>query len=480
MPLSVQFNANISNVPSIIWDFNDGSTSPLSTTYSATHIYTVPGAYIPRLIMNGVGCQASSTGVDTIKVDAVKAGYTTMPYPVCIHSPFNFEDTSHSLFSTINYWYWKFDDGTNSNISNPQHTYDTTGTFAVMLVIKDSVGCTDSLLNNVTAYPVPVVSAGADTIICIGDAAQLSAGGAVSYTWSPASTLSCSNCTSPLASPSVPTDYVVTGTDPNGCKNTDSVHVGLKTTTLSAGTGGEICVGESIRLSDTGAQYYIWSPVTGLDNSQVPDPLARPLETTTYTVIARSGTCIPDTNTVTVIVHPLPKVNAGNDITIIEGNSTVLQATGNNVKNYIWSPSEGLSCDSCTNPSVNVPQTTTFTLTGYSIYGCHDSDKITVTVLCDKSQVFIPNSFTPNGDGQNDVFYPRGVGIKKIISFRIYDRWGELIFERKEIDINDESNSWDGSYKGGKPRPDVYVYVVDAICESGEEINWKGDVTIIR
>jgi gliding motility-associated-like protein len=100
--------------------------------------------------------------------------------------------------------------------------------------------------------------------------------------------------------------------------------------------------------------------------------------------------------------------------------------------------------------------------------------------VCDKGQVFVPNSFTPNGDGQNDVFYPRGVGINKIVSFRVFDRWGEMVFERTNITLNDEGNAWDGTYKGNKPRPDVYVYTIDAICESGEELFFKGDVTIIR
>ena len=101
-------------------------------------------------------------------------------------------------------------------------------------------------------------------------------------------------------------------------------------------------------------------------------------------------------------------------------------------------------------------------------------------MACDKSQVFIPNSFTPNNDGQNDVFYPRGVGISLIKSFRIYNRWGELLFERTNIGINDVSSAWDGTYNNSSPRPDVYVYVIDAVCETGAAINLKGDVTIIR
>jgi hypothetical protein len=78
------------------------------------------------------------------------------------------------------------------------------------------------------------------------------------------------------------------------------------------------------------------------------------------------------------------------------------------------------------------------------------------------------------------VFFPRGVAISNIKSFRIYNRWGELVFEKLNININDESNAWDGTFRGIKQDPGVYMYMMDAICESGEEITWKGDVTIIR
>ncbi len=124
--------------------------------------------------------------------------------------------------------------------------------------------------------------------------------------------------------------------------------------------------------------------------------------------------------------------------------------------------------------------TTTFVIKVATDFGCLASDSVTIHLYCDNSQVFVPNSFTPNGDGQNDVFYPRGSGISKVKSFRIYNRWGELMFERDNIQLNDASNAWDGSYGGEAPRPDVYVYIIDAICETGQPVFIKGDVTIIR
>ena len=107
---------------------------------------------------------------------------------------------------------------------------------------------------------------------------------------------------------------------------------------------------------------------------------------------------------------------------------------------------------------------------------------ITYTDDCNcKAHLFVPNAFTPNGDGQDDVFYPRSGGnINMITSFRIYNRWGELLFEKENFLPNDATKAWDGSYKGEPPLSEVFVWVVDGICNTGEKFNSKGSVTIIR
>jgi len=235
-----------------------------------------------------------------------------------------------------------------------------------------------------------------------------------------------------------------------------------------------------VPLYDTGATKFVWIPSEGLNDASTGSPIATPSITTTYEVIAQLAGCIADTNYVKVIVYPLPTVDAGNDQTLVAGSTAQIQATGTLIENYAWTPAESLNCNSCSNPVASMTVTTTYTVQVTSSFGCKSWDSVTIHLFCDKSQVFIPNTFTPNGDGQNDVFYPRGSGISLIKSFRIYNRWGELLFERSGIQINDVSNAWDGSYNGGTPRPDVYVYIIDALCDTGEPIDLKGDVTIIR
>lgn len=480
-PLSVHFVASLTNIPNIIWDFADGNTSSTSFSDTTTHIYTLPGAYVPKLILSdNSGCQSSSLGLDTIKVDAVTPGFTTDPYPICVNTTVGFLDTSHSYFSTVNSWHWGFGPGDTSYISNPTRFFGTVGSFPVTLIVTDGWGCVGAFTKNVVINPPPVIAASPDTTVCVGDPATLSATGGVSYMWAP-TPVSCNPCQTTQASPTVVTTYTVTGTDANGCVNTDTVTVYLRTNTISNAWGdAEVCQHVGVPLFDTGGTTYTWIPATGLDNSTIYNPVATPDATTTYTVIAQLGSCIPDTNFVTVVVHPLPTVNAGPDQRLVAGSHAQLEATGTNIYSYSWQPAQTLSCDTCANPIANNMNTTTYTVTVSSDFGCKTHDDVTIYLFCDESQIFIPNTFTPNGDGQNDKFYPRGSGVSKINAFRVYNRWGELLFERTNIQINDESNAWDGTFNGGSPRPDVYVYLVDAVCDTGEPIFIKGDVTIVK
>jgi len=481
VPLTVRFNALISNVPNIVWDFADGTTSALSYTDSISHTYLIPGAFVPKLILSdNTGCKSSNIGIDTIKVDAVTPGFTTIPDPICLGGSFNFSDTSKSYWSTITAWKWTFD-STTSILESPSFTVSGVGVYPVALVVTDGWGCTDSITGNVTVYAPPVITVSPDTIICTGGTATLTGYGGITYTWSPPATLSCTACNPTHASPTVVTQYTVTGTDAVGCSGTDTTTVLLKTKTVSIARGDtQVCAGITIPLLDSGGTKYQWIPGTGLSNPYIADPTATLFTTTTFMVIAQLATCMADTNYVTVIIHPLPTVYAGPDQTLLEGSSAQLNATGTLIEKYAWDNSLTLSCDNCPNPVASMTTTTTYNIQVTSEFGCTNSDSVTIHLYCDNSQVFIPNAFTPNGDGQDDVFYPRGRGINIIKSFRIYNRWGQLLFERTGIQINDIANAWDGSYNGGSPRPDVYVYIIDAECDLGQPIFIKGDVTIIR
>ncbi len=155
-------------------------------------------------------------------------------------------------------------------------------------------------------------------------------------------------------------------------------------------------------------------------------------------------------------------------------SSLMLQAHSG-YTNYVWN--DGVIAFKRT-----ISDTGVFWVKGFDTCVMASVDTFKVSAGCDCiNSVFVPNAFTPNGDGQDDVFYPRcGFGVKKIKSFRVYNRWGELLFEKENLDPNDDINSWDGTYKGNQPLPDVYVWVVEVICENGNQINKKGSITVIR
>jgi gliding motility-associated-like protein len=91
----------------------------------------------------------------------------------------------------------------------------------------------------------------------------------------------------------------------------------------------------------------------------------------------------------------------------------------------------------------------------------------------------MPNTFTPNGDGSNDIFYPRGKGLERVRTLRIFDRWGEIVFEKRDFPLNNAAYGWDGTYKGNKPKADVYVYQVEVFCDNGDIIRLNGNIALI-
>jgi gliding motility-associated-like protein len=479
VPHTVSFEAELISVDVMIWDFADGRTEGAEGKPKTAHTYTTAGAYIPRLILgDGKGCSTSSMGIDTIKVDDVEAKINSSPK--CVGEEIVFDDASRSYFSTYSSSEWTFEDGSKSTDKNPRRTYNKTGTYAVSLVSENSTGCKDTLHTSITINPLPVIKA-KDTVICLGDPAILSATGGVSYKWAASPTLSCIDCTTPTSTTTVPAIYYVTGTDANGCKNRDTLSVGIKTkTTLLLAGNAEICESTPIQLLASGAHGYSWSPDSFLNNAYIPDPIATMKHSVVYRVIGTEGSCIPDTAFIDVTVHPTPEVNAGPDQKVLAGTEVQLGEPGKYIKDYLWTPDTLLSCGNCPNPLARPIETTNFTLKGTSEFGCSDTDDVIITIFCDQSQLFIPNTFTPNGDGQNDFFYPQGKGITRITSFIIYNRWGQKVFERTAMNANAREQGWDGSFKGDSLSPDTFVYTLEAVCDNGETVFWKGDVTIIK
>jgi gliding motility-associated-like protein len=242
-----------------------------------------------------------------------------------------------------------------------------------------------------------------------------------------------------------------------------------------------ICKGSEIKLTASGAHRYQWIENTvGLNDLTSPQPIARPTSTITYKVVGYdSHQCFTDTAQVLVTVRDLPTVNAGPDVELSGGESYQLSALiSNDVVDWKWTPSDRLSCTSCPTPIAKPNMTTPYVVTVKNNYDCIASDTVVLKVKCAPDNVFIPNGFTPNKDGKNDLFYIKGSGAM-IKSMLIYNRWGELVFERSHFEIDDASKAWDGTYKGISVSSGSYVYIAELECSGGESFIRKGTVNVI-
>ncbi|MEZ4796634.1 MAG: T9SS type A sorting domain-containing protein [Flavobacteriaceae bacterium] len=237
---------------------------------------------------------------------------------------------------------------------------NTTTTYSVTVTQN---GCSDTDNLTVTVNPNPIANAGNDVTILLGDSTTLSASGGDTYLWSTGETTQ--NIT---VSPSATTTYTVTAFI-NGCEDTDDVVVTVETEQVNANAGADvdICQGDSVTLTASGGDTYLWS--TGETTQSI---TVNPNITTTYTVIVSNSTS-SDSDDVTVEVNPIPVVTVSDNATILEGTYITLSASGAN--NYEWS-------NGATQPNIAVSPsvTTTYMVTGY-INNCYDVKDVTVSVV---------------------------------------------------------------------------------------------------
>ncbi|HTB05684.1 MAG TPA: choice-of-anchor L domain-containing protein [Bacteroidia bacterium] len=263
-----------------------------------------------------------------------------------------------------------------SSCPNPTATPTTATTYTV---IGTNGSCNDTATVSITINPKPTVSVTPSSpFICTGGNTTLTASGASTYAWSPGTGLSATTGTTVTANPASTTTYTLIGTSTSGCNDTINVTVTVSPSlnvTVSP-SSPTICSGSSTSLTASGALTYTWSPGTSLNSTTGTTVIANPSTTTTYTVVGTSGTCT-DTAQVTITVNPTPTITISPNTSICAGGSTILTAGG--ATSYTWSPTGGLSCTSCPNPTANPGSTITYTVTGTSS-GCTGKDSVTVTV----------------------------------------------------------------------------------------------------
>lgn len=196
--------------------------------------------------------------------------------------------------------------------------------------------------------------------------------------------------------------------------------------------------------------------------------------------VTTAANCKGTSNSITVQTVPLPTVQLPKVIKLTYGEEIKVTAITTNSDKIAWSPASVVSCVNCYTTIVAPTVTTTVTATVFNTLNCSSFDTMLVIVSCDPKFLFVPNLFSPNSDGENDFFYPRAKFDAFISLMQVFNRLGELVFEKRNFKANNYEDSWDGYNKGSLADPGVYQYFIKATCADGTMFDYKGDVTLIH
>ena len=334
--------------------------------------------------------------------------------------------------------------------------------------ITTAEGCVsqDTLTVNVQfGVPDPVTG---DTAVCLGASVPLHVEGGDQYEWQAAPGIFSLFTPDPEVSPIADQYYFVLVSNTCGTA-IDSAFVDVQQVMADAWPDTTVCPGETVKLFATGGLFYSWSPTTALSDPDSSITFAAPLAPVTYIVTATNALGCEGTATATVQHFPNSFVNAGQDTGIDFGESTQLFGYGGG--SMVWSPAVSLTCDSCVAPVASPQQSTTYTLEMTDGNGCKVSDQVTVFV---NGTLYVPNTFTPDGDGLNDGFFAFAT---EIAEFRllVFNRWGEEIYASTQL-----GQPWDGTYGGVQSPIDTYVWRIDLKELNGKKRTVFGHVNLVR
>jgi gliding motility-associated-like protein len=334
------------------------------------------------------------------------------------------------------------------------------GTYRYRLTVAESGNISKStcrVVSNIVSVTVnekPVVKARANNPVCDGEQVLLQTDRFPTVSWTGPNGFNSNANAQFTASKASSGKYHVIVTSEAGCTNIDSVELVVNERPDAAVSAGVIiCEGRSTQLSASGGTSYQWTPVTGLSAANISNPTASPPRTTTYFLRAKNQHGCEDTASVTVQVNSQPVANAGQDKKIMEGESVTLSGsvTGTEVS-YYWTPA--VAANNSLTPEVKPTSDLTYTLHAVSNVGCGTaSDNVFVRVL---KKVLIPNAFSPNGDGINDLWMIQALETYPEAVISVYNRYGQQVYMSRGY-----PRPWNGHHQG-KPLPSAsYYYVID-------------------
>lgn len=357
----------------------------------------------------------------------------------------------------------------------------TPGTYAYRLSAAEagnlnSAKCRVSSTSiTITIAANPVTTVGGNAPFCEGNTLTLQATGGATYQWTGPNGFSGTGpaVNIPNAQAIHSGKYRVLAISPEGCTHPDSISVVVNPNPVASLniTQVSICAGQTVLFQAGGGGSYQWQPAAGLSSAIIANPIAQPADTTNYRVVVTNSFGCTDTAYSLVNVAEVPRANAGPDRTIIKDNSTQLSASisGQSVS-FSWAPVSNMTGSQTLQPIVSPPIDENYVLTVSSGVGCGvATDTAHVFVFAD---VFIPNAFTPNGDGHNDTWYVPVLNAFTEFEISVFNRGGQLIFHRKNV-----NEPWDGRYRGERLATEAFVYVISI---KGVSRLFKGSLLLIR
>ena len=467
-----------------------GGTTPYeyslnSTTWQPANTFTVAAGGYTVYVRDAKGCIFSVANVTVTQPNVLNATVSAVTPATCAGGADGTIQVA-ATGGTAPYQY-AIGSGTlqSSNTLNAAQ-----GTYTIN--VRDANGCTFQItgvtvgLNDNLTY-TPMVD---PAPICEGQQVQLSlTSNATQFAWTPTNKLSSASVANPVANPTTTTTYSVTMTL-GVCTRTDDVVVTVWPAPVpNAGADGEICFGQDFQLNGSGGTTYTWTPSDYLSSTTDPNPrVVNPDKTITYTLTVTDANGCPSliSDQVKLTVTPPFQVLTYPRDTVVYDNVRVpLLAVAYDPSptfdastvSYNWSPATGLN-----NPGIADPEATssaigdeiTYTVSASTPAGCQGKGFVTIKVY-KGPELYTPTGFTPNNDGRNDTFFPFPVGVKTLNYFRVYNRWGQVMFSTTTL-----NKGWDGKFGGVDQPTGVYVWMAEGVTLDGQKITRKGSVTLIR
>lgn len=362
----------------------------------------------------------------------------------------------------------------NSNTATPIVYPKITTTYEVKMTENR---CVTSDQVRVRVVDFVTLDAGNDTTICTTDTVQLlPQSDALQYSWTatPSAYFDNSQTKNPFTSPTFTSTYHVLAKIGN-CSAEDEFTVRtVPYPVVMAGDDVTICYDDTTQLRGfTNGSSFMWDPAVSLLYSNTLSPSAYPLQTRTYSLFGFDtiGCPKPGIDRVTVTVRPEIIANAGNDTAVVKGQPLQLKATG--AEFFSWSPESGLSRTSIADPVAILNRNMSYVMKTFNSAGCFDTDTINVQVFQTMPDIFVPNAFIPGG--RNSELKPKAVGMSSLDYFRVYNRWGQLVFQTSQL-----GKGWDGRVGGQLQNNGTYVWMVSGTDFTGKKLIKKGTATLIR